>query len=92
MVLGGFSGRGTRSLAEFVRTRSNELWPPIYDTDEQAIGAFFLRFEYERPGGREASAPPHFQKPKDSHITPLAREAIERRLVAPAAKQRKGKD
>ena len=44
MALGGFSGRATRLLARALATRAEDFWPPTYEGQGIAMGAFLIEF------------------------------------------------
>lgn len=44
MVLGGYTGRGTRLLAKTLENRAQEFWPPTYDEQGVRIGAFVVEY------------------------------------------------
>ncbi len=47
MVMGGYSGRATESLAEFLSSLGREFWPPSYIQTNLKVGVFVVKFEYE---------------------------------------------
>ena len=49
MVMGGYSGRATESLAEFLSSLGREFWPPSYIQPNLKLGVFVVKFEYEKP-------------------------------------------
>jgi hypothetical protein len=44
MVLGGYTGRGTRLLAKTLENRAQEFWPPTYREHGVQIGAFVVEY------------------------------------------------
>ncbi len=55
MMLGGFSGRSTRCLAEMLRTgAANDFWPPAIDTNKLSLGVFLVKFGF-RPRRKNES-------------------------------------
>lgn len=77
MVLGGFSSRATRCLANFLRTNETQkLWPPVYTDGEVDIGIFVLRFGFR---GKNPSMD-SFEPPHSTEVLRLPREPIARRL------------
>ena len=79
MALGGFSARATRLLARTLATRSEEFWPPVYNSRGVQLGAFIVQYTLK----------PRDQQPRNALVTaevaapkviPLATEAIARRL------------
>jgi hypothetical protein len=44
MVLGGYTGRGTRLLAKTLETRAQEFWPPTYQQQGVQMGAFIIQY------------------------------------------------
>jgi hypothetical protein len=47
VVLGGYSARGTRCLADFLdHSDSHKLWPPSYSDGSLELGVFVLQFRF----------------------------------------------
>jgi hypothetical protein len=91
MVLGGYSGRATRSLARCLRAEADHLWPPSYESDDLAVGAFIFRLTYDKPDARPGKGPPHHQAPKDVKVIRLKGDGFVRRLLPAAARRPRSK-
>jgi hypothetical protein len=51
VVLGGFSARGTRCLADFLdHSDTHKLWPPGYADGSLEVGVFVLQFRFRGKG------------------------------------------
>jgi len=48
MMLGGYSGRGTRLLAKTLSSRPEEFWPPVYTGNGTQIGAYVIQYELKK--------------------------------------------
>ncbi|MGE0607222.1 MAG: helix-turn-helix domain-containing protein [Pirellulales bacterium] len=68
VVMGGFSSRGTRALAHFIRTRAGELWPPSFDNGRLQVGLFILRFSFRQTEASAPSNPLAFVPPHEHDI------------------------
>jgi len=80
MVIGGFSSRSTRLLAQVLTPAlTSRLWPPVYDTPERQIGIYVVKFKFtpEDPAQRDILA---MKYSGDFEIISLEREVITRRL------------
>jgi len=78
MVLGGFTGRGTRLLSRTLANQADSFWPPTYQGHGLQVGAFIVEYSL-RP--REAQT--HIPAPPSSATTKIIRidkEVIARRL------------
>ncbi len=82
VVLGGYTGRSTRGLAEMFRGReSTEIWPPQIDNDSCQLGVFLVRFKYREPlPGEGIEVRPH-QREKEHEVIPLSPDVLEGRLA-----------
>ncbi len=79
MVLAGFSGRATRFLARALATRAEDFWPPIYDMQGIAIGAYVVQFT--DTGTKKAKDILRTDLVATTKVTPISIEAIEKRLA-----------
>ena len=79
MVLAGFSGRATRFLARALATRAEDFWPPVYDSQGIAIGAFVAQFT-EPPTKRDRDIL-RTDLVATTKVTPIPVESLERRMV-----------
>ncbi|QDU98175.1 helix-turn-helix domain-containing protein [Lignipirellula cremea] len=80
MALGGFSGRATRLLAKVLATQAESFWPPTYDAQGMAVGAFIARFTFPHPVKRHDIL--RTDLVAESEIVRVPVEALERRLAA----------
>ena len=78
MVLGGFSGRATRLLARALGTRAQDFWPPQFERHGIQIGAFIVQFDVS--ANKKDSDILRTDLVANSTVTPIAAEAIQRRL------------
>lgn len=46
MVMGGYSGRATESLAENLKGMGKQFWPPTYVEPDLNLGVFIVKFNY----------------------------------------------
>jgi hypothetical protein len=78
MVLGGFSGRGTRLLARTLSSRAEEFWPPIYGKHGLQVGAFIVKYDF----AKHHPTPDLLQTDlvADMEIIPLHHDVLARRL------------
>lgn len=82
-VMGGFSSRATRCLAEALPDIAPKLWPPSYDEDDLKVGVFIVRFKYDKPttdNGADEYAAWRYAKPSEFKVIPLSHAALARRL------------
>ncbi|MFV1965916.1 MAG: helix-turn-helix domain-containing protein [Pirellulaceae bacterium] len=84
VVLGGYSGRGTRCLAEYLRHKgADEFWPPIISRDGLEIGVYIVQFNF-RPDGRKTQNPDAMdQHVSKTTVTPLSEKVLEPRAKLP---------
>lgn len=84
MVLGGFSGRSTRCLAEMLRTgAAADFWPPVVDTNRVSMGAFIIKFTFRRRRKNEGiTVRSHDRRIKTEVIT-ISKESLESRMATP---------
>lgn len=83
IVLGGFSGRGTKFLAKLMRDRQEmaDFWPPTIQAAGVDLGVFVVTFEEKVPSS--PSPPQMVPEYKDNpKIIRLPKEVLERRLTA----------
>ncbi len=81
MIVGGFSSRSTRFLAQvFTPSYTSRLWPPVYDSPERQIGIYVVKFAFapEDPAQRDILSTDYSG---EVEIIPLEREVIARRLA-----------
>lgn len=82
MILGGFSGRGTRCLAEMIRQRDvGEFWPPVVETDRLAVGAFVVKFQFRKAQAGTSILERPFERRIDTQVVRLPARAVEKRLA-----------
>ena len=85
MVLGGYSGRSTRCLAEMLREGKADklLWPPAIDTSRLRVGAFIVKFWF-RPRRKTESirVQPHQLRTR-TEVIQLTADAIAHRVSSP---------
>jgi hypothetical protein len=80
MVLGGYSGRGTRCLAELFRKDDvQQFWPPEISNEQMDLGVFVVRFELEPAD--DAVPARHAPHIKDHHVYRLPSEVLQRRIA-----------
>ena len=82
MVLGGFSGRATRLLAQTLATGAQDFWPPVFAAHGIEVGAFVVQFKLNSAGD--------FQQDilrtdfvAATEVIPLDPATIQRRLKTP---------
>ncbi len=80
MVLSGFSGRATRLLAKTLAIRSEEFWPPVYESGGIKVGAYIVHYE-DDSADRNPDALLQTYESAAAKITPLPAEAIARRMA-----------
>ncbi len=84
MVLGGYSGRSTRCLAELLRAGSaDQFWPPAIDTDKQSVGAFLVKFQFRRRKKGESVRVRSHQRRIDQQFVKLAADVLAPRVTKP---------
>ncbi len=82
MMLGGFSGRSTRCLAEMLRTgAAAEFWPPAVDTNQLSLGVFIVKFAFRPPRKNESDHVGSHERRKKTEVIPLPREVLQGRLA-----------
>jgi hypothetical protein len=79
MTLAGFSGRATRYLARGLATRAEDFWPPNYNGQGIAIGAFVIQFTDS--GSKKDRDILRTDLVATTKVTPIPLEAIEKRLA-----------
>jgi hypothetical protein len=80
MVLGGFTGRGTRLLAKTLETRAEDFWPPTYQEHGMQVGAFIVEYEMrERSKNYSVLELPPTATPR---VIRIDEEVLARRLTA----------
>lgn len=81
LVLGGFSGRGTKFLAKLIRDRQEMLdfWPPTVSTGDVDLGTFVVRFQEKPSTSGEPQMVPEFN---DYQVIPLKADVLLRRMGA----------
>jgi len=84
MVLGGFSGRSTRCLANYLReSEPEQFWPPVYEDKHLVIGVYVVKFTFGAHGKNQGSGITSFQRPKTVQVFPLDGEVLESRIKHP---------
>lgn len=80
MVLGGYTGRGTRLLAKTLETRADDFWPPTFRGHGLEVGAFIVEYEMkERSKNYSVLELPHTATP---NIIRIDEQVLARRLTA----------
>ena len=80
MVMGGFSGRGTRCLAELLRGDDADVfWPPVSTNDYVEVGAFIVHFTL-RPRNKRRHQQPLYQRIANTQVIRLSNDVVERRI------------
>ena len=81
MVLGGYSGRATRLLAQNLDRHAEKFWPPVFEGHGLEIGAFIVKFELdEKKESRDQNLLAANDSPRVEVIR-LDPEVIDRRLT-----------
>ena len=81
MVLGGFSGRATHCLSEYLRNNESDFWPPVYSDDQIHVGAYVVEFDFE--GFAKPNSVCEYYPLEDyatTKVTPLATSVLARRV------------
>lgn len=82
VVMGGFSSMATLLLGTSLEQIADQFFPPPFQTDNRAVGAFIVRFEIApaepSDDARSARLPQVARAPT---VIPLAAEVLERRLL-----------
>lgn len=82
MVMGGFSGRATRCLADLMVEQSNQLWPPGFVSDDLRVGAVVVQFDFEGvPKPPNERNPLEQTRPIATRVIPLDAEVLQRRFA-----------
>jgi hypothetical protein len=90
MVLGGFSSRATRCLADYLRSQeAHVFWPPTISDDDVDVGVFVVKFTF-RPRRPESQSKPAYERVSRVEVIPLAKEVLADRLRPAKRKRRKG--
>jgi len=79
MTLAGFSGRATRFLARALATRAEDFWPPVYEGQGIAIGAFIAQFS--ESASKKDGDILRTDLVATTKVTPIPVESIERRMI-----------
>lgn len=79
MMLGGYSGRGTRLLAKTLSSRPEEFWPPVYTGNGTQIGAYVIQYELKKQ--KKARSVLVADYSATTKIIPIDPKAIQRRLT-----------
>lgn len=77
MALGGFSGRATRLLARALATRAEDFWPPTYQGQGIAVGAYLVEFNV---GSEKEDDILRTDLVATTKVVPIPEEALARRL------------
>jgi hypothetical protein len=76
MVLGGFSGRATRCLAEYLlKSDAHGFWPPIISDRGVDVGVFIVKFSFRAPRNGSKKIPAH-ERVSKVEVIPLAKEVL----------------
>lgn len=82
LVMGGFSSRATLMLGDHLEQIVDHLLPATFDTPSRAVGAYVIRFSIPDGTERAAGKPPrHPHSERPPVVIPVARSALERRLL-----------
>ena len=82
MMLGGFSGRSTRCLADMLRTgAADEFWPPAVDTNKLSLGVFIVKFGFRQRRKNESIHVRSHDRRNRTEVISLTREVLERRIA-----------
>lgn len=87
VVMGGFSGQGTRCLADYMRAHQLEiekLWPPTISNKHLDVGAFILSFPVEGMPRGDDGMPGKYRIVSDPAVFRIPKEALEHRLATVA--------
>ncbi len=88
MVLGGFSGRATQCLAEYLRTQdADKFWPSIISNQHLDLGVFVVKFIFRSRRKRDNTAATDASF-SDAIVTPLSEKVLAAR-IKPAKKRRR---
>ncbi|MEX0794625.1 MAG: helix-turn-helix transcriptional regulator [Pirellulaceae bacterium] len=79
MMLGGYSGRGTRLLAKTLSSRPEEFWPPVFSGNGVQIGAYVIQYELKRQKKHRSVLVADYSS--TTKVIPLDAKSIEKRLV-----------
>ncbi|MEC9093784.1 MAG: helix-turn-helix transcriptional regulator [Planctomycetota bacterium] len=80
MTLGGFSGRGTRLLANTLARRGEDFWPPVYEGQGIQVGAYII--QYTLPANQhEIKDILRTDLTGDMNVIPISGDAIDRRMI-----------
>jgi hypothetical protein len=79
MVLGGFSGRATRQLADYLRNGDvDSFWPPIISDRDLDVGVFVVKFSFRPP--RKGGGSRSNNEIAKAEVIPLAKEVLAQRV------------
>jgi hypothetical protein len=82
MVLGSFSGRGTRCLAElFRKDEVQQFWPPEISNEKMELSAFVVRFELKPADNAVAVPARQASNIQDYQVHRLSGEVLKRRIA-----------
>ena len=84
MVLGGFSGRSTRCLAEMLRTGgADEFWPPAVETNKLWLGAFVVKFGFRQRRKNEGINYRSHDRRISTEVISLPKDSLASRMATP---------
>lgn len=84
VVLGGYSGRGTRCLAEYLRQKgADEFWPPIISRDGFGIGVYIVQFKFRPEKDKTQSPYTMDRRVSSTKIMRLSEKVLETRVKFP---------
>jgi hypothetical protein len=89
MIMGGFSGRATESLAVQLGTLGRKFWPPSFIRGNLQVGIFIVKFDYAsaaRKGGKITGRPMALPKPK---VISIDKKVLQRRFEKETETQKK---
>ena len=82
MLLGGFSGRSTRCLAEMLRTgAADNFWPPVIDTNALSLGVFIVKFGFRSRRKNESVHVRSHDRRTSTEVISLTKEVLEHRVA-----------
>jgi hypothetical protein len=91
MIMGGFSGRATESLAVQLGTLGHKFWPPSYTRGNLRVGLFIVKFDYDvaaRKGKKKKNGSPTVTLPKVKVIS-INNKVLQRRFDRASTSQKK---
>jgi hypothetical protein len=84
MVLGGYSGRSTRCLAEMLRAgAAGQFWPPCVENGRISVGAFIVKFDFRPPRKSDGIDTTWHDRCQQHKVLPIPQECLAPRLSNP---------